>query len=549
MSRDVPAKFVDDMHANGFFMKRKYFQIALFGHEENDLLPFDVIQKMAGVMEKECAMRFRDKTHFLFEREGLFGILFASKSPIDRTYFEERVQEILKRFYDEFKIRFSCGNSEAKHFPSHDFSFSSLYSQAKSALRKSIADSKGNVTFYQDAKKGTLRFLKLSENDYSSLTLSMISGEKGKARSELAKILHKIHRPCLPFYYDFALFQLLIHMLENCLSLDDFVYQYGSQTSLFESLCAKKGEERVTLFFEDILTSIIEINKTICFSTIEKIYHQLVSYARERYFDHSLSISSLSKELGYSPSYLFSALKKHNTTFSKLLTLFRMKEAKRLLSDPSNRVMQIAPRLFFSLGVAGLIVLAGTDLSVGRMVGMGGVLTVMFLTTSGIPEISFLGVTPNFSSIPMGIRIVLGFLVSVLACSFFSCLVGFFTAKFKMHPFISTFANQLMIFGGMVLLTGNGYTGMPNSDVLKGITGRIGEGTTGFPIMIIYAIILVIVMWFIWNKTRFGKNMFAVGGNPEAASGEWHQRLLDDDGRLSFGGHSLRHWFFHLRHL
>lgn len=118
----------------------------------------------------------------------------------------------------------------------------------------------------------------------------------------------------------------------------------------------------------------------------------------------------------------------------------------------------------------------------------------------------------------MGIRIVLGFLVSVPACSFFSCLVGFFTAKFKMHPFISTLANQLMIFGGMVLLTGNGYMGMPNSDVLKGITGRIGEGTMGFPIMIIYAIILVIVMWFIWNKTRFGKNMFAVGGNPEAAS-------------------------------
>ena len=75
-----------------------------------------------------------------------------------------------------------------------------------------------------------------------------------------------------------------------------------------------------------------------------------------------------------------------------------------------------------------------------------------------------------------------------------------------------------MIFGGMVLLTDNGYTGMPDNNVIKNLTGRIGGGITGFPIMIIYAVVLVAVMWFIWNKTKFGKNMFAVGGNPEAAA-------------------------------
>lgn len=178
-------------------------------------------------------------------------------------------------------------------------------------------------------------------------------------------------------------------------------------------------------------------------------------------------------------------------------------------------VEQSSPRLFFSLGVAGLIVLAGTDLSVGRMIGMGGVLTVMFCTTSGIPDIKFLGQTMDFSAIPLWFRVILGFLCSTVACTFFSCLAGFFTAKFKMHPFISTLANQLIIFGGMVLLTENGFTGMPNNDLITNLTGRI-DGT--FPIMIIYAIVLIIVMWFIWNKTKFGKNMFAVGGNPEAAA-------------------------------
>ena len=40
----------------------------------------------------------------------------------------------------------------------------------------------------------------------------------------------------------------------------------------------------------------------------------------------------------------------------------------------------------------------------------------------------------------------------------------------------------------------------------------------GFPTIIIWAVVAIIVVWFIWNKTTFGKNLYAVGGNPEAAS-------------------------------
>ena len=39
-----------------------------------------------------------------------------------------------------------------------------------------------------------------------------------------------------------------------------------------------------------------------------------------------------------------------------------------------------------------------------------------------------------------------------------------------------------------------------------------------FPTIILWAVAAVIVVWFIWNKTTFGKNLYAVGGNPEAAS-------------------------------
>ena len=180
-------------------------------------------------------------------------------------------------------------------------------------------------------------------------------------------------------------------------------------------------------------------------------------------------------------------------------------------------LQQTSPKIFLALGVAGLIVLAGTDLSVGRLVGLASVLTGMLITTSGTTSLTFFGnVHPDFSSMPLGGRVVLAFVISIVACVVISSIAGFFSARFKMHPFISTLATQLFTFGLLAGMTGNSFTGAPDLNIQKILTGYIGDSR--FSIMIIWAIIAIVVMWFIWNKTTFGKNIFAVGGNPEAAS-------------------------------
>ncbi len=178
---------------------------------------------------------------------------------------------------------------------------------------------------------------------------------------------------------------------------------------------------------------------------------------------------------------------------------------------------QTSPRMFLALGVAGLIVLAGTDLSIGRLVGMSAVFTGMLVTTSGETGIQFFGHAVSFAAIPLGLRVVLAFLLSIVSCTFISGIAGFFTAKFKMHPFISTLATQLFTFGIMAGMTNNSFSGTPDPTVAAIVSGK-GLGNSDFPIMIIWAIIGIAVMWVIWNKTTFGKNMFAVGGNAEAAA-------------------------------
>lgn len=48
--------------------------------------------------------------------------------------------------------------------------------------------------------------------------------------------------------------------------------------------------------------------------------------------------------------------------------------------------------------------------------------------------------------------------------------------------------------------------------------GAIKISDVRIPLVVIYFIILAVIMWVIWNKTKLGKNMFAVGGNTEAAA-------------------------------
>ena len=178
-----------------------------------------------------------------------------------------------------------------------------------------------------------------------------------------------------------------------------------------------------------------------------------------------------------------------------------------------NILQQSSPRMFLALGVAGLILLAGTDLSIGRMVGMGMTAATLVMH-KGINTGSVFGVTFDLTGLPVLVRVLLALVVCVVLCTVFTTIAGFFTAKFKMHPFISTMANMLVIFGLVTYSTKGVSFGGIETEIPSMIIPKIG----GFPTIILWAVAAVVIVWFIWNKTTFGKNLFAVGGNAEAAS-------------------------------
>lgn len=196
-----------------------------------------------------------------------------------------------------------------------------------------------------------------------------------------------------------------------------------------------------------------------------------------------------------------------------------------LLSLPNifTILEQASTRMFYALGVAGLILLAGTDLSIGRMVALGSVITGLILHP-GLNIVTFFGLGPwDFTAMPMVWRLILSLGLSILLCVLFSAFAGVFSARLKIHPFISTLATQLIIYGLLFFGTSGTPVGSIDNEVKDLLGGRwilgiVNNEMITLPKLIIPALIAIVIAWFIWNKTVFGKNMYAVGGNSEAAA-------------------------------
>lgn len=184
------------------------------------------------------------------------------------------------------------------------------------------------------------------------------------------------------------------------------------------------------------------------------------------------------------------------------------------VSSLVNIVSLTAAKLPIALGIAGCIVLTGTDISAGRVVGLTACISASLLTT-------IFKVFPNMTSalpIPVVILIVLAVGATV------GFVNGFSVAKFKLHPFIVTLSTQLITYGIILIYL---MKGTNNGQTLSGLTdgyrsfvaGTLFKiGGVAVPRYVLYAVILTGLMWIIWNKTTFGKNMFAVGSNEEAAN-------------------------------
>ncbi len=175
-----------------------------------------------------------------------------------------------------------------------------------------------------------------------------------------------------------------------------------------------------------------------------------------------------------------------------------------------NILTQSSVRLILAFGVGGIIILQGTDLSLGRFVGFAAVISASLLQRTDYAARFYSDMSP--------VPLIVPLLIAMAVIAVFSGINGFVVAKFQIHPFLATMGMMIAVYGILSIYFASGDPGpQPIGGFDQRYTDFVIGNTLGIPNLVIYAVVISVLVWILWNKTTFGKNMYAVGGNPEAA--------------------------------
>lgn len=173
-----------------------------------------------------------------------------------------------------------------------------------------------------------------------------------------------------------------------------------------------------------------------------------------------------------------------------------------------NLISNVAPRFIIACGVSGCLITKGTDLSAGRQVGLAACFAAMMQQTLDYSA-------RVFDWMP-DMHWVVALLITVAIMCCFGAVNGCVIAFLKVPPFIATLGMQTLVYGTCQIITGNQPIGGFKESYRALASGNF-FGNRFIPYLLLPALLVGLFMWFLYNKTRHGKYMYAIGGNENAA--------------------------------
>ncbi|KAA0691942.1 ABC transporter permease [Neorhizobium sp. P12A] len=168
-----------------------------------------------------------------------------------------------------------------------------------------------------------------------------------------------------------------------------------------------------------------------------------------------------------------------------------------------NMLRQSSINGILAIGLTFVILTRGIDLSVGSVVALAGIVGASFATMSpvaGVPG------TPY----PALVSIIVGLIIGLIC----GTVSGMIVTRFRVPSFVVTLG-MLSSARGLTML----YTGGKPVPSLTPEFRWMGTGHVfGVPAPIIVLLVVFAVSWWVLNKTRYGRHVYAVGGNPRAAN-------------------------------
>lgn len=210
-------------------------------------------------------------------------------------------------------------------------------------------------------------------------------------------------------------------------------------------------------------------------------------------------IEAQAKPASISKATIWKLIIKYRTILILIVLMIIFTILKPVFIRPEN-LLSIGKNMSYvliaGLGMTFIITLGGLDLSVGSIAAVVGVGFAMLVRGELMPAIPALFVV----------------LIGALLLGFFN---GFVSVKGKIEPFLVTLATMFMYRG--LALTLN--TGRPVPIVIPYFADLFGNGSLFniIPSPVIISLIVLLVSWFVFTKTKFGFFVRSIGGNPEAA--------------------------------
>lgn len=159
-----------------------------------------------------------------------------------------------------------------------------------------------------------------------------------------------------------------------------------------------------------------------------------------------------------------------------------------------NVLTQVSVNAILAIGMSFVILTGGIDLSVGSILALAGAIAATFAKGSN-----------GGILVPLLIAIVLGAVIGLFN--------GLFVSKGKMQAFIVTLASMTIFRGATYVYT--------NGTPISGISGNFinigNKKIAGIPMPVLIIFLVFIIAWYILTQTRYGRYVYALGGNEDSA--------------------------------
>jgi len=342
--KEIPEFLQKKLQSEGVDVNADQAVIAIFDLDADfSSIGFEKISLVNSCLRRFIDQEFSpDYNVAIFERMENTCVYLYGNQLCDIEELEDKFSKIIALINKTCEVNLSAGVSniscEAK-----GRNFRKLFRHAKRALEYRTLFGGNDVIFFDNISNQEVKIAKVDDNEYSNLTFDLTYGNIREVKERIAKIVNNIYEDkSFMETITFILTNMTTALLNACRNFTELYDKFMTQDTIYATITKIKEKDNILKFFNELVDTIGQINSRNREKSIDVAMDQVLNYIHIHYCDDNICMEEVSKNLGFSISYISQLLKRRDLTFTKYLTSLRMEKAKKLLNDKNKKIINVA---------------------------------------------------------------------------------------------------------------------------------------------------------------------------------------------------------------